>query len=554
MGTWSIDLGTTNTGVARWDADARRPSLVRLPAVARPEDPSRPLAPAGMVPSVTQLLPLDFTARLGRWGPLRALTFWGVQGEVGWPAMQRNEGWPQPSYCPGFKSALSRDATRPVARLGDETHTARDVARVFFRELLRHVSVATGERPRDIVFTAPIASYDAYRAELRDLALHHGVREVRFVDEPVAAAIGYGVGLSAPRNVLVFDMGGGTLHACLVRLDLRGASAGHCDVLGKEGRLVGGNLVDRWLLEDICAEVGERLDPDPADETLAMWQRFMLAEARRVKEVVHFEPSAGFTFTAPEELQGLRARLRGRPSSVTVTRDRLTAVLRDRGLYALIEESVATATGGAPVDEVLLTGGSTLLPGIFPWFEQRFGRDRVRGWQPFESVVLGGAVYAAGAFVQSDFIVHDYAILTHDEKSGEARHTVVIPGGTRFPTAGDFWRRQLVPTCALGEPETIFKLVICEVGRNAEDAKRFGWDASGNLRPLGQPGTADVIVPLNAANPTLGTLDPAHRPSDRRPRLDVAFGVNADRWLVATVRDLHTRKTLLDGEAVVRLL
>lgn len=72
-----------------------------------------------------------------------------------------------------------------------------------------------------------------------------------------------------------------------------------------------------------------------------------------------------------------------------------------------------------------------------------------------------------------------------------------MPRGTRFPTPPDLWKRQLVPTCALGEPGTIFR------------------------------------------------LDPPHSPRDRRPRLEISFGVNAERWLVATVRDLLTQKDLM---------
>ena len=52
----------------------------------------------------------------------------------------------------------------------------------------------------------------------------------------------------------------------------------------------------------------------------------------------------------------------------------------------------------------------------------------------------------------------------------------------------------------------------------------------------------------------LGRLDPAHKPSDRNPRLEIAFGVNSDRWLIATVTDLQTDKVLMKNEAVVRLL
>jgi hypothetical protein len=70
----------------------------------------------------------------------------------------------------------------------------------------------------------------------------------------------------------------------------------------------------------------------------------------------------------------------------------------------------------------------------------------------------------------------------------------------------------------------------------------------------GKSGKDEVIVPLNASSPTLGYLDPPHDPRDKRPRLDVAFGVNAERWLVATVTDLLTRRELMREEPVVQLM
>jgi hypothetical protein len=63
-----------------------------------------------------------------------------------------------------------------------------------------------------------------------------------------------------------------------------------------------------------------------------------------------------------------------------------------------------------------------------------------------------------------------------------------------------------------------------------------------------------MVVKLNEANPALGHLDPPHPPSDHRPRLEVRLGINAERWLCATVLDLRTRKTLMRDEAVVRLV
>jgi hypothetical protein len=108
----------------------------------------------------------------------------------------------------------------------------------------------------------------------------------------------------------------------------------------------------------------------------------------------------------------------------------------------------------------------------------------------------------------------------------------------------------------LGEPESLFKLVICEIARSDGSERKFVWDAGGDLHKVGgdDPTDSRVIVPLNDSSPTLGFLDPAHQPGDRRPRLEIAFGINQDRWLVATVTDLFTRKQLMSSEPVVRLV
>ena len=116
------------------------------------------------------------------------------------------------------------------------------------------------------------------------------------------------------------------------------------------------------------------------------------------------------------------------------------------------------------------------------------------------------------------------------------------------------WKRQLVPTCALGEPERIFKLVICEIGRKHQLEQEFLWDPSGKLHTLDSKNSGkSMIIPLNDTNPALGYLDPPHLPSVRTARLEISFGINEDRWLVATVLDLESRRFLMSQEAVVRL-
>lgn len=557
---WALDLGTTNSGIARWDESLGRPRLVELPAVCRKPATEDPLEAPRLVPSVVHFLekpsPLD---RLGSWPPLAQRFFIGRRALIGRPALERNEGSVHPSFVPTFKPGLSQEALRPLARVGNEKITARDAARAFLRELLREVKLATGHRVRDLVVTAPVSAFETYRAEVQEALRHVGVRRVRFVDEPVAAALGYGISLSHERTVLVVDVGGGTMHVVLVRLSPQGALSGKATVLAKRGRPLGGNAVDGWVLHDLCRQMGHDLAAEDGDEVLRLWRRLMLAEACRVKEAVYFEEKAAFLMS-PWGPTAWETSRRG-SGAVALTRDRLREILEEQGFYrslsASLEEVLEQArVSASDIEDVLLVGGSTLLPGFFSWFEERFERRRVRAWQPFEAVAYGAACFAGNRMDTLDFIVHDYALVTHDPKTGDPQHAVIVPRGTRFPTSPELWKRQLVPTCALGEPENLFKLLICEVSRaDGGGERRFVWDAAGDVHKVGgTSGDAQIVVPLNEASPTLGYLDPPHSPRDRRPRLEIAFGVSAERWLIATVRDLLTQRELMREEPVVRLV
>lgn len=559
---WGIDLGTTNTGVAGWDAERDQPQLVELPAVCRRPGGNDPLAAPRMVPTVVQLLERDrlrLLDRLGTWPPLAALAFVGRSAEIGRPALEHNQGIARASFVPGFKQALMTEPVRPLARCGHQVVTARDAAAAFLRELLAETARATEHRPRDLVITAPVVAFETYRAEVQAILRKLGARRVRFVDEPVAAALGYGLSLVRERTLLVVDIGGGTMHAVLVRLTPRGAAGGQAEVLAKQGSRLGGDAVDGWVLDALCREMGQPLDGEDDEETL-LWRRLLLAEACRVKEAVFFEQSAEFLVVPPQALGAPLSARTAKAEGIALTRARLSEILTTNGFFKALEQCISLVLdqaklGSDVVEEVLMVGGSTLLPGVFALLESRFGRPRLRAWQPFEAVALGAACFAADRVSALDFIVNDYAFVTHDQKTGAEQHTVIVPRGTRFPTPPDFWRRQLVPTCALGEPENIFKLLVCEIGRGDGGARRLVFDAAGDVHKVGGDTTAEeVVVPLNAASPTLGTLDPPHSPRDHRPRLDVAFGVNADRWLVATVRDLLAGRELMHQEPVVRLV
>jgi molecular chaperone DnaK len=564
MGNWALDLGTTNTGLARWDDASGQPQLVELPRICRkPQGDDRLEAPR-LVPSVVELVPpSSLLDRLGSWPPLERLVLLGRTALIGRPALERNQGIADPAFVPGFKTALSTEPLRPLAQAGHRVVTAQVAARAFVRELLAELRRQTGHRIRELVVTVPVDAYEGYRAHLGEILRAVGVRRVRFLDEPLAAALGYGLGLTSERNVLVVDVGGGTMNVALVRLESARLPHGRAQVLAKQGQSCGGNAVDSWILDLVGRRMGFSLEELKDQEEMRLWRRLMLAEACRVKEALFIEPSSEFLLAPP----GLSRRpKRGVPGALPaeLTRDDLVQVLREGGFYAALSGSVEQVLASVPsgpmpaeaVHDVLMVGGSTLLPGVFSILEERFGRQRVRAWQPFEAVAFGAASFAADRYAPSDFIVHDYAFVTHDPRTHLPLYTVVVPRGTPFPTAPDLWKGQLVPTCSLGAPESLFKLVVCEIGRAEANGRSFTWDAAGDLHKLGGNAGPEgrVVVPLNEASPTLGRLEPPHSPRDRRPRLEISFGVDRNRWLVATVLDLQTRRMLLEEQPVVRLL
>ena len=197
MSGWAIDLGNSHTRVARWDEDSAAPRLLELPTICRVPGGTEPLAAPRLIPSATEILQdPTWWARVGRRRLLSRRWFLGRLAWIGRPAVDRNLGSILPGYVPAFKPYLDREALRVLAQVGRKSYTARDVARLFVRELFAEIKRSTGERIRDLVLTTPVEAYETYRAELSRVARHLGVDRVRFVDEPVAAALGYGLGLS----------------------------------------------------------------------------------------------------------------------------------------------------------------------------------------------------------------------------------------------------------------------------------------------------------------------------------------------------------------------
>ena len=100
MTGWALDLGTTNSGIARWDEATGQPQLVELPDVCRNPERDDPLEAPRMVPSAVHLLEnpglLD---RIGSWAPVASRLFLGRRALIGRLALERNRRRCIPPSC-----------------------------------------------------------------------------------------------------------------------------------------------------------------------------------------------------------------------------------------------------------------------------------------------------------------------------------------------------------------------------------------------------------------------------------------------------------------------
>jgi len=559
----AVDFGTTNSVVARWNEETDSPEIIRLTDICRGTSSKKDIDDSYTIPSCVYLLP-----------PAECLKFPfnifckkmknKTGGLIGSQALRKDGGLFKSWFVDNFKSHLGKNSFQLIAKLNQWTYTAREITAIFLKTLFLEIR-KKGIKPGNVTFCVPVDFYEVYRAHLKRISSKLNVSSIKTIDEPVAAALGYGIDIDDAKNILVIDFGAGTLDIALIEVGERKSKKGRCTVIAKTGAPIGGNLVDAWIVEALCQHYGYNVDHLSNDPNIRWWYRILLSEACRLKETLFLKESETFYLmparmieaASPSLLQGKR-RLK---EPVDFTRTQLIDLLQQKGLYSIlnnmIEEILTHArTKGYrdnTIDEVLMVGGSTLLPQVYSTIENFFGRDKVRAWQPFNAVAFGAATFAAGRFHKTDYITHDYAFVTYNPHTHKPQYQVIIPKGTIYPTTADFWKKQLIPTCALGEPETIFKMVICEIGTKHAFEQEFAWDKKGELHILENDENKALIFPLNESDPTLGHLDPPHYPSEKRARVEISFMVNEDRWLCTTVYDLKTHRTLLQDKPVIRL-
>jgi molecular chaperone DnaK len=268
-------------------------------------------------------------------------------------------------------------------------------AEVLTGHLLRWVVETTvrargGERPAAIVLTHP-ANWGPYKRDLLEKAAEiAGVPGVVLVTEPQAAAIAYAAQERVEEGavVAVYDLGGGTFDAAVLRKDADGGFT----VLGSpEGiERLGGIDVDAAVFSHVCAAIDdahEQLDPDDPQAVAAVAR--LREECTIAKEGLSLDSESRVAVLLPNV-----------QTEVRVTRGELEALIRPtlaETVTALERALRSAGRTGADVDHVLLVGGSSRIPLVSELVSSGLGRPVAVDAHPKHAVALGAAIVAARA-------------------------------------------------------------------------------------------------------------------------------------------------------------
>lgn len=271
-------------------------------------------------------------------------------------------------------------------KMGEQWHTPIEISAMILQKLKIDAEEKLGEKIANAVITCPANFDDSQRKATKTAGEIAGFNVLRIINEPTAAALAYGLGKKKPEKVVVYDFGGGTFDVTV--LDV---SPDTVEVLatGGEAHLGGDDFDQRiisWIVQEFQKEEGIDLMKDP----LALQRLKDAAERAKIELSSAQETEINLPFISSDQAgpKHLYKKL-SRSQFENMIRD-----LVERSVERVRKTLEEAKTGKTDINEVVLVGGTTLVPCVKDAVKQFFGKEPNKTINPEEVVAMGAAVQA----------------------------------------------------------------------------------------------------------------------------------------------------------------